>query len=406
VLRDISTGRGFVRHLLAFALVATFASCAYAQVTPADAELKVDGVTSITVSYDGGPVQASPTFKLQPAKGEYHYDLYLPPGYNDDPKETFPVLFIASPGGNAKTGIWLPRLKSDRFVAVMLIESKNGPWEPIVANFLAAHDDVVKRVRIAPDFKFMTGFSGGARATSICTCLRPGFVGIVLQGAGFQSGEFATFQRNPRLCVYMGFGREDNNRRELEDNIPHIPPQSAFVYTIYDGAHKPFPKDLVDPAFDFLIQWAYYDSPPAKTAMPQYLKIWEKLNAEIESAGSDFEKADAAERAMDYAKSHGLDKDQAAKITELKKKLAELSKAPTHRKETAAREAFKKVASSERAIYRASGGSEPKLNDLMKQAAKAYDSVASKHAGTVYGAKAAEKAKTLSEGLAAAVPKP
>ena len=43
-------------------------------------------------------------------------------------------------------------------VVVMLIESRNGPWAPTIGNFFAAHDDVVRRIRIRegqrsrPDF--------------------------------------------------------------------------------------------------------------------------------------------------------------------------------------------------------------------------------------------------------------
>ena len=47
-------------------------------------------------------------------------------------------------------------------VYILLDESKNGPWDPSVGNFLAANQDVMKRFRIGPGRKVCTGFSGGA----------------------------------------------------------------------------------------------------------------------------------------------------------------------------------------------------------------------------------------------------
>ena len=89
-------------------------------------------------------------------------------------------MFIASPSGNASMGAMAERLKSGGYVVVMLVESKNGPWGPIVGNFLAAHDDVVQRVRIQEGLKFATGMSGGARASSVFVQARPGFAGLIL----------------------------------------------------------------------------------------------------------------------------------------------------------------------------------------------------------------------------------
>src|SRR5438128_1705896 len=108
---------------------------ASAQITPLDAEIKEDDITRITCAYDGQPVTPSPGVTFTPAPGEYHYDLYLPPGYHSDSKALFPVLFVASPGGKARLGAMAERVKRDRFIAVMLMESKNGPWEPGIANF-------------------------------------------------------------------------------------------------------------------------------------------------------------------------------------------------------------------------------------------------------------------------------
>ena len=117
------------------------------------------------------------------AAGIYHYKLWLPRGYLAQPHRYWPCVFIASPFGNARMGNMAESLKRTH-VVVMLIESRNGPWPPTIGNFLAAHDDVVRRIRIREGQKIATGLSGGARASSVFVQIRPGFAGVILQGAG------------------------------------------------------------------------------------------------------------------------------------------------------------------------------------------------------------------------------
>ena len=228
-----------------------------------DAALKEDGITRITCAYGGEAVTPAPGITFTPAKGEYHYDLYVPPGYRADPKAVFPCLFVASPGGNAKLGIMADRVKRDRFIAVMLVESKNGAWEPGIADFCSAHDDVVKRLRVAEGFKYMTGMSGGARSTSMYTALRPGFVGMFLQAAGFwqtQKGPYAmtSVLDNPRLAVYATFGTKDMNLDEAGLLAQYLPARTAYHVIIFRGGHQWAPKPQVEEAFDWLEQWTYF----------------------------------------------------------------------------------------------------------------------------------------------------
>ena len=78
-----------------------------------------------------------------------------------------PTIFIAAPGGKAGLGNMADWIQRHGYVAVLLEESRNGDWEPAVGNFLAAHDDVLKRVRVAEGRKVATGMSGAARACSV-----------------------------------------------------------------------------------------------------------------------------------------------------------------------------------------------------------------------------------------------
>ncbi len=188
------------------------------------------------------------------ARGTYHYKLWLPKGYLAAPQRRWPCLFIASAGGNARMGHMASWLKSHGYVVVMLVESKNGPWPPIMGNFLAAHDDVVRRVRIQEGLKIATGVSGGARACSVFVQLRPGFSGLILQAAGAASdGDdhyyVAGLKRLHPLFVAMTMGDADDNREEIEPMKAALGAMNLQVLN-FKGGHMAAPKDVIERALD------------------------------------------------------------------------------------------------------------------------------------------------------------
>jgi hypothetical protein len=192
------------------------------------------------------------------AKGAYHYKLWLPKGYLETPDRRWPCLFIADPSGNASMGSMAPWLKSHGYVVVMLVESKNGPWPPIIGNFLAAHDDVVKRVRIQEGLKIATGVSGGARASSIFVQLRPGFSGLIMQAAGVAYGEdgvyhVAGLKRIRPLFAVMTMGDSDENRDEIDRMKTALDGQDLLVLA-FNGGHQEAPRDVLERALDWYEQ--------------------------------------------------------------------------------------------------------------------------------------------------------
>ena len=147
-------------------------------------------------------------------------------------------------------------LKSNGFVVVMLVEAKNGPWEPIVGNFLAAHDDAIKRVRIAKDKKYATGFSGGARGSSVFVQLRPGFCCLILQGAGAAFDDknnyhISGIQTNPKLRIAMTMGSSDNNKIETDRMKKLFGGQSLAVFD-FEGGHTWAPAEVFEKAMAWL----------------------------------------------------------------------------------------------------------------------------------------------------------
>ena len=119
----------------------------------------------------------------------------------------------------------------------MLVESKNGPAMPSLSNFVSAHDDAVKRLRIQNGFKFGTGYSGGARISSNFAKLREGFAGIILQAAGF-GGEFDSGPTNKNLTVYGIIGKKDPNFPELEMMEKGLPATTKRKMIAPDTGHQ------------------------------------------------------------------------------------------------------------------------------------------------------------------------
>jgi hypothetical protein len=186
----------------------------------------------------------------------YHYDLYIPVGYSSDTTTNYPVLFVFSPGGNAVMGNMESWLRDNRWLAVMLVESRNGPWDPIIENFSAAHDDLILRTRVQDDRKFLTGMSGGARASAYMAFneIRPGLRGIFLQAAGFPVGDdgYYTYSYRPNLFIYAAIGDDDSTHLFELDYMEHIVPDSIYNDEIFSGGHAWAPADVAARALDWL----------------------------------------------------------------------------------------------------------------------------------------------------------
>jgi hypothetical protein len=187
----------------------------------------------------------------------FHYDVLLPDGYYDAPDKRYPCMFISSPGGNAKLGAFAARLKRDHWIAIMLVESSNHTQEWL-RNFIAAHDDAVARFRIQEGMKYATGFSGGARYSTIQAGVRPGFAGMILQGAGFAyigggAGTiFNSVKDDKNLAVCMIMGSDDSNKKEIPRLTQDIPRHTRLKIIMFNGGHTWAPSEALDEAMDWL----------------------------------------------------------------------------------------------------------------------------------------------------------
>lgn len=205
--------------------------------TPADAPLTAGGLTRITCLYRG--------------TDPYHYLLWLPADHASAPTLARPTIFIAAPGGKATMGEMADWIRRHGYIAVMLEESRNGDWEPTVGNFIAAHDDVIRRVRVAEGRKVATGLSGGARACSVFVGLRPGFGGLLFQAAGYapigpDGASPVAGIKAPALAAT--FGEKDPNYAEG----PRMKRLFGDRMELFEfrGGHQWAPKETVEEALD------------------------------------------------------------------------------------------------------------------------------------------------------------
>ena len=230
------------------------------QITPLDQPLREEREITITCELTQPPeFHEVPVFDSagdsEAAKGTYHYKLWLPKGYLSSSPHRWPCLFIASAEGDAGMGQMTRWLKSHGYIVVMLVESQNGPWAPIIGNFLAAHDDAVKRLRIQDGLKVATGVSGAARASSVFVQLRPGFSGLILQAAGFAYGEngqyhLAGLKRIHPLFVAMTMGDSDDNREEVGSMRDAFGGTNLLVLN-FRGGHVAAPREIIERALDW-----------------------------------------------------------------------------------------------------------------------------------------------------------
>lgn len=197
----------------------------------------------------------------------FHYDLFVPSGYNTQIDRWYPLMIIASAGGNATMGKMAERLTRDGWIVAMLVESRNEDptW---LNNFLAAHDDVVRRVRVAPGAKFGTGMSGGARVASSFPTVRPGFRGVILQAAGMAYGTPGDLHSEELIRTYpipiavaMTVGNQDGNATEVHRLRMVRNRKAPLRIEFWSGGHDWCPKEVFDRALDWMEEVTYLDPP-------------------------------------------------------------------------------------------------------------------------------------------------
>ncbi len=329
---------------------------ANAEITPLSAPLQEGTETVIECELKQAPTLSEvPVFEIQKevkdTPGIYHYGLWVPKDYNKNPQRRWPCVFIMSASGSAGFGVMKNRLEMNGgYIVVMLVEAKNGPWPPIIGDFLAAHDDVIQRMRVQEGLKFATGFSGGARASSVFAQLRPGFSGLIMQAAGpsFQSksGNYnvAGLKRNPNLWVAMTMGDSDGNRNEIEKFRKQFGAERFKAFS-FKGGHSGAPAPVFAEALDWIEHGIYVEGPAQADLEPAYLQYFNDHFATFKSAASSWGKYKVASELLEFGRNRNLttNPQNTAQLQELQIAVQQLQNDPDVTRESTAADALTRL---------------------------------------------------------------
>ncbi|NQZ66821.1 MAG: hypothetical protein HRT89_02005 [Lentisphaeria bacterium] len=319
--------------------------------TPLKQELKED--TEVTIECDRTTKKEKvflKTTKEAPKSKDrrtgFHYKLYIPKGYHKSKSSRFPVMFIASPGGNANMHTFKQRLKEDRWVVVMLVESKNGnpDW---FNNFIAAHDDVMKRCKIAKNGKFATGMSGGSRCASTYPMHRDGFQAVILQAAGFFYGVYDSYR--PGVKVAISVGDSDFNKYEAQSVRRYLSKKCDYSTNYFKGGHSWAPTAVLNQMADWMEYMIFVrkDPRPPKAKATKGLFQWYYSNQlrKIKNASDDKIKYHLIRHTLSAVKNGKLDSNPVIKkdCTNLREIFTKLLTNADIQKEKQAMAHYKKV---------------------------------------------------------------
>ncbi len=380
--RRPSAGAGAAALILAAAAPACLAAAAgAAEPTPPDAYLP-PGETVRIVCRTGEHMDTD----SEHVRETYSYDLRLPDDYGAHERR-YPAMFLAAPDGDAEMGAMAGPLTRDRWIVAMLVESRNGTpdWLP---NFECAYDDLLARTRAHPGALFCSGLSGAARVCSAYPALRPGFRGMILQSAGPWGGRGFMTPGNGNMVIFGTFGTLDFNFHHARRMRLFLAGGVARSIEIFDGGHEWAPADTFARALDWVLEKALAARPfdPALSDVYRWrlanrIAAWDRLGSGIERHAEN-----AALQAL--AAQWGAAEPGGAEARALKA-MAEAAETYAAGPEFAAEYAAWRAWSEARARDDASRGRD--LADI----AAAYAAVAETHPGTVFGARAAARGKTV-----------
>jgi hypothetical protein len=310
--------------------------------TPMDKELPEDEETLIECEVVEGAKLPADFMEVTP--GTYHYKVYIPKGYNDPENADveYPCLFISDPSGDAELEQFRDWIRRERWVAVMLVESRNGPWGPIFGNFLAAHDDAMKRLRISDGCKFATGGSGGGRAAAVEVCLRPGFVGLFMERTSYYHKEHKWVRRIRNLAVGLACGDHDKHHAPKIGLAMKYMGQPARVF-IFPGGHDPTPDRIHARAWQWVVSAAFLGFELPKEPVRHVFRVRYEQLQELSAEDEPFARYQLLEWLSDLADRQSLfaDEDLKDKVREIGNEKIKLFRNPKVRKEFEARKLYR-----------------------------------------------------------------
>lgn len=354
------------KHPIIFAIIllwtAPFCSTG-AEITPPDAPLN-EGNNKIVCELATAPKMTDCPAVLESkidcedAKGVYTYSVSVPPGYLENTSRRWPCVFILAA---ATSPNMVERLKSGYIVVDMVDDSVLGPrrmlpyknpnktvYPVVIGNFLAVHDDVMKRLRVQDGLKFFAGVGENARWAAILVQLRPGFSGMVLDGVGAtlpvpvgykpkQPGVYPAaktilggLRKIPQLyaVVEMAYLNTNKNKGEIDELKTVLSPQRVLAIDFKGGVEDPAPPEIFARAMDWLERQIYVDGPPQTLLKPAYMQYYNDLQAKLNAATSPWARFQLCGTIATFAQKRAL-KSEPSVAPSLGNVLAELAKLRT-----------------------------------------------------------------------------
>ena len=376
--------KGYLMRVFLVVVCLLISSVSAETPTPLEQVLPAGDVSLIACSSPYSAPQGVPGW---PKDNLFHYRLYLPADYHANAPRKYPLMFVAAPAGDARMGEMAARLKRDRWIVVMLVESRNRSivWYP---NFVAAHDDVLKRVRAHHSMLFCTGFSGGARVCGTYPSIRPGFQGLILQAAGFPKRPAYLIGANAHIAVHGTFGTMDMNLREARRLRAGVPPHTRRLIEVWDGGHRWAPAPVFDRTLDWIEDKVFLEAEYDEGLADAYWWYFTNALARYDRAQSASERYMLHQLLQSLPEQWHLTLDAAAseKLRTIAAAVQPLADDAALRHEFQAREAFRQVL----ALEEQSRGVD--LEDLAAQ----YRQISERYPQTVYGQRAAVRTRSVS----------
>ena len=208
------------------------------------------------------------------------YSLYLPKGYSKS--VAWPVIFFYDPAARGSVPVKLYSTLAEKYQCILVgsNNSRNGPFSTAQESEQAMLRDIDSQYSIDKNRLYISGFSGGARASVFLSMQRKVYAGIIACGAAFPSMGKPTMRNNVPFIEVIG--NQDMNFTEAieaEDYLKGLSYPHALIF--FQGTHAWPPVE----AFDQAIYWQFYRTkPPTKSLAASYDKsVTEKARQEIES---------------------------------------------------------------------------------------------------------------------------
>ncbi len=204
----------------------------------------------------------SPEPKIEPGKimdtvacrktPKQTYALYLPRDYSGD--HPIGVIFFYDPGARGVVPLGRYRELAERYHLILVSsnQSHNGPFTLPIDAEAALLPDVKERFAINSDRMFISGFSGGARASVFLTSRNPVYAGVIACGTPFNPDDRLT-PKEPVPIVEI-IGNQDMNfagafaMKSYREQIRY--PQTLILF---EGPHQWPPVNVYDHALYLLL---------------------------------------------------------------------------------------------------------------------------------------------------------